>query len=359
MECRVGTCRRPATYYSRIFLDVHLLNMFLGDFKLRNISVTDEFRRYSYGMVSFFRIKLYIYRSKPISKSQYYHIIAYEELDKDQDYFNLLDSNEEDEDLSTSEDADEEDDNIQLDSCSADDATDADNDINSLEDVYKKANPNIPESPGLVGTWSGFCYYGSSTASDIDGVTSFQIDCLDGQGKFTGGGRDFDGDFHIYGTIEGKTITFSKNYSQPVDGKSYEYSGEINEGLDRIDQGKWGPVESVPSWIFALQKKSVEYVQFHPSGTKDGKTKLRLLWNFAIQVTLHRLSARTIRWSVLEKRRDQRRRFIALFKGSRAVGLNASHAAELRTLQSTLSIADLTLYRRLALLEQDREVVHR
>jgi hypothetical protein len=166
------------------------------------------------------------------------------------------------------------------------------------------------------------------------------------------------GDFSIDGTLEGKIIVFSKKYFQPVDGKLWENSGEINERLDRIE-GKWGGIESAPSGIFDLQKKSVEYVQFRPSGAKDGKKKLRLLWKFAIEVTLHRLSTRTIRWSVLKKRRDQRRRFIALFKESRAVGLNGSEAAELKTLQSTLSIADLTLYRKLALLEQDREVVHR
>ena len=285
-------------------------------------------------------------------------MIAYEELDKDRNYFNLLESDSEDDDLSTSDDADEEEDNIQSDSCSADDATDTDDDINSLEDIYENTNPNIPESPGLVGTWSGFYYYGPSTSSDIDGITSFQINYLDGQGRFTGSGRDPLGDFSIDGTLEGKTIVFSKKYFQPVGGKPWEYSGEINEGLDTI-KGKWGGVESAPSGNFYLQKKSVEYVQFCPSGAKDSKKKLRFLWKFAIEVTLHRLSTRTIRWSVLKKRRDQRRRFIALFKGSRAVGLNGSDAAELRTLQSTLSIADITLYRRLALLDQDREVVHR
>ena len=323
--------------------------MFIGGFKLRNISATDEFRRYSYGMVSFFSI-LHIYHSKPIGKSQYYHMFAYEELDKDWDYFNLPDSEF---DLSTREDADEEDDSIQLDSYSADNATNANDNINSLEYVYEETNPNIPGSPGLVGTWSGFSH---STSSNIDGITNFQINYLDDEGRFTGNGRDSMGAFSIDGTLKGKTIVFSKKYSQPVD-ECGEYSGEINEGLNRIT-GKWGRGESAPLGTFDLQKKSAEYVQFCPSGAKDGKKKLRLLWKFAIEVTLHRLSPRTIRWSVLKKRRDQRRRFIALLKGSRAVGLNSSDAAELKTLKSTLSIADLMLYRRLALLEQDREVVH-
>ena len=281
-------------------------------------------------------------------------MISYEELDKDRDYFTLRHSEI---GLSTSDDSDEDDDNIQLDPYSADDAADANDNINSLEYVYEETNPNIPESPGLVGTWSGFYYYGFSTFSDIDGITSVQINYLDDQGRFTGGGRDSVGDFSIDGTLEGKTIAFSKKYSQPVD-VCWEYSGEINEGLDKI-AGTWGPVSSVPFGIFDLQKKSVEYVQFRASWEKDGKKKLRLLWKFAIEVTLRQLSARTIRWSVLKKRRDQRRRFIALFNGSRAVGLNGLDAAELKTLQSTLSIADLTLYRKLALLEQDREIVHR
>ena len=282
-------------------------------------------------------------------------MIAYEELDKARDHFILphFESG-----LSTIDDTDEVDDDIQSELYSTDDATDANADINSLEHVYEETNPNIPESSGLVGTWSGFCYYGPSTSSEIDGITSFQINYLDGQGRFTGGGRDFDGDFTIDGTLQERTIVFSKQYSQPVGGKTWEYSGEINEGLDTIE-GKWGGVESAPSGNFALQKKSIEYVQFYPSGAKDGKKKLRSLWKFAIEVTLHRLSTRTIRWSVLKKRRDQRRRFIVLFEVSRAVGLNGPDAAELRTLQSTLSIADITLYRRLALLEQDREAVHR
>jgi hypothetical protein len=281
-------------------------------------------------------------------------MIAYEELDKARDHFILPDFKS---DLSTSDDADEEDNDIQSKLYSTDDATDANADINSLEHVYEETNPNVPESSGLVGTWSGFCYYGPSTSSEIDGITSFQINYLDDQGRFTGGGRDFDGDFSIDGTLEGKTIVFFKKYLQLVGGKPWEYSGEINEGPDRI-KGKWGGIESAPSGNFDLQKKSVEYVQFRPSEANDGKKKLRFLWKFAIEVTLHRLSTRTIRWSVLKKRRDQRRRFIALFKWSRAVGLNGSDAAELRTLQSTLSIADLMLYRRLATLEQDREVVH-
>jgi hypothetical protein len=149
-------------------------------------------------------------------------MIAYEELDKDRDHFIPPDFES---DLSTSDDAHKEDDNIQSDSYSADDATDANDDINSLEYVYEETNPNIPESPGLVGIWSGFCYYGPSPSSDIDGITSFQINYLDGQGRFTGGGRDFDGDFNIDGTLEGKTITFSKKYFHPVDEKKPRIRG--------------------------------------------------------------------------------------------------------------------------------------
>ena len=274
-------------------------------------------------------------------------------MDKDRDYFNLPNSAFY---LSTSDDV-EEGNNIQSDSYSADDATDANDDINSLEYVCEETNPNNPESPGLVGTWNGFYYYGFSTSRVTDGIMSLQINYLDVQGRFTGGGRDFVGNFSIDGTLEGKTIVFSKKYSHPFD-HCWGYSGEINEGLDRIS-GKWGNAESGPFGIFDLQKKSEEYVQICSSGENDAKKKFRLLWKFAIEVTLHRLSARTIRWSVLKKRRDQRRRFIALFKESQAVGLHGSDAAELRILQSTFSIADFTFYKRLASLEQDREVVHR
>jgi hypothetical protein len=112
-------------------------------------------------------------------------------------------------------------------------------------------------------------------------------------------------------------------------------------GLDRI-AGKWGSVESVPFGIFNLQKKFVEYFRIFPSEENDGKKKLRLSCKFAIEATLHRLSPRTICCSVLKKRRDQRRQFIALFKWSQSVGLNESDAAELRTLESTLLIADFT-----------------
>jgi hypothetical protein len=87
-------------------------------------------------------------------------MIAYEELDKDRDYFyfNLPVSKL---DLSTSDDAAKEDDDIQSESYSTGDAdTEANTDINSLEYVYEETNLNIPESPGLVGTWSGFYYYG-------------------------------------------------------------------------------------------------------------------------------------------------------------------------------------------------------
>lgn len=246
---------------------------------------------------------------------------------------------------------------------SADDATEANDDLNSLDYVYEETNPNsISELPGLVGTWSGFYYYGFSTSSEIDGIMTFQINHHDDQGTFTGGGHDIVGDFSIDGTLEGKTIILAKKYSRLVDGQRLEwtYSGEINEGLDTIG-GKWGSVDVdfVPSGMFSMQKKSVEYVQFLLSGEKDSQNKYRLLWKFAIAVTLRLLSARTIRWSVLKKRRDQRRRFIELFKGSRSIGLNGSDAAELRALQSTLSIADITLYEGLALLEQNREVVYR
>ena len=292
-------------------------------------------------------------------------MVASEELDKDWDYFylNLPDSRL---DLSTSNDTDEEGDGTGEEGDGTDeerndtdeegDNTNEEGDTEEDDNIQADLNPDISESPSLVGTWSGF-YYGFSTSSDIDGITSFQINDLDGQGGFIGGGCNSVGDFSIEGTLKGKTIVFSKKYSQPVDGRRWEYLGEINEGLDRIE-GKWGGVESAPSGIFDLQKKPVEDLQFRPSREMDGKKKLRLLWTFAIEVTLHRLSTRTIRWSVLKKRRDQRRRFIALFKRSQEVDFNRSEEAELKTLQSTLSTADFEFYKGLTLFERDREVIH-
>ncbi|KDR69994.1 hypothetical protein GALMADRAFT_145041 [Galerina marginata CBS 339.88] len=309
------------------------------DFKLRNISVTDEFRRYSYGM--------------------YYYMIAFEALDKDRDHFILP---EPDMDPFSSDDEDEDTNSVDpQDSHSADDATMPNYDINSLDYVYAETNSDISESPGdsgpvtLVGTWSGVYFYGFSTSSNADGVMtlmSFQVNDLDAQGMFTGSGSDTLADFSIDGTLDGKTVMFSKNYPRH---NALAYSGEINEEFNTI-VGKWGSTDSTPLGMFVLEKESVH---FYPSEEMDIKKKWRLLWKFAINVTLHRLSPRTIRWSFLKYRRDQRRQFIALFKGSRAVGLNESDAGELKTLQSTLSIADITLYKGLALLEQGREIVHK
>ncbi|KDR69957.1 hypothetical protein GALMADRAFT_160132 [Galerina marginata CBS 339.88] len=240
------------------------------DFKLRNISITDEFRRYSYGM--------------------YYYMIAYEALDKDREHFILPESEFY---PSTIDDDDEEADNINPDSDSADDAFEGINDINSLDYVYQKATSNVSESPSLVGTWSGFYYYGFSTSNDIDGIMSFQINDLDTQGMFTGGGSDTLADFSIDGTLDGKTIMFSKKYSRR--NLAWAYSGEINEELDTIE-GKWGRANSAsgPSGMFVVEKKSAEFVQFYPSKEKGVKKNWRLLWKFAINVTLHRRYIHTV-----------------------------------------------------------------
>ncbi|KDR69973.1 hypothetical protein GALMADRAFT_145027 [Galerina marginata CBS 339.88] len=292
------------------------------DFKLRNISITDEFLRYSYGM--------------------YYYVIAYEALDKDREHYILPESEFEiDPSVSDDEDEDEEADNIDSDSHSANDVTEVNHDINSLLYVYEKTNSNISESPGLVGTWSGFYYHGFSTSTHTDGVMGFHINELDTQGMFTGGGSDPQGDFGINGTLDGKTVMFSARYYRRD--MAWTCSGEINEELDTIE-GKWGSADSAPSGMFVMEKKSAGW---------------RLLWGLAINAILHQVSPRAIRWSFLKYRRDQRRQFIALFKESRAVGLNESDAAVLKTLQSTLSTADITVYKGLALLEQAREIVYR
>ncbi|KDR69989.1 hypothetical protein GALMADRAFT_145035 [Galerina marginata CBS 339.88] len=295
------------------------------DFKLRNISITDEFRRYSYGM--------------------YYYVIAYEALDEDREHYILPEAEL---DPSISDDEDEEVDHADY-SHSAADVTEVNNDINSLLYVYEKMN--ISESPGLVGIWSGIYYRGFSTSSgDADGVMGFHINELDPQGVFTGSGSDPQGDFSMNGTLDGKTVMFSTKY--PRRNMVWTYSGEINEELDTIE-GKWGSADSAPLGIFVVEKGSAELAQFYPSKEKKAKRNWRLLWGLAINAILHRLNPDAIHWSFLKYRRDQRRQFIALFKQSRAVGLNESDATVLKDLQSTWSTADITFYKGLALLEQD------
>lgn len=263
----------------------------------------------------------------------------------------------------------------------------------ALEAFTKLQIPSDGESSGPRGLWNGFYYYGFS-ANHTDGIMGFRIDSIGDDNTFTGGGTDALADFDIKGSLKGQEISFLKEYQQLVQGDklSWFYSGTTNDTCDTIT-GEWGRPPKAPLnetsetepdgesgdsdddgeggnsttgegerdmlGTFTVQKKPAEYIRFRPSEEAILENKPRALWKFALDAVTDSLSQHTLRWSTLEKRRNQRRRFILLWTEYQARGLsNTSEYEELHKLETQLSPVDLRFYRYLSRMVESRKVVH-
>ncbi len=95
-------------------------------------------------------------------------------------------------------------------------------------------------SHSLVGHWSGaFTYDGVNWGSD--GLVSFSISAHGEDGTVSGSGTDAFGPFTIAGALEGKQLTFLKEYTilQAGDKVTWRYQGTVDEEQDGIT-GTWG-----------------------------------------------------------------------------------------------------------------------
>ena len=236
----------------------------------------------------------------------------------------------------------------------------------------------ILESQSLLGEWTGFCAHGFSSSTETEGTMFCRIEKGNLDGSVGGVGSDPLGDFSITGTFKHPHVSLIAVYMnmQPLGANVTKrlFEGVVTENYRDIT-GKCGPFmenreenNDVGEEVrflgtFKLNRRSLAYAHLRPSEVAFQNNKPRALWKFALDSTLHALSGNTLRWSLLNTRRDQRQRFIALFiESQQDRPLDSKLAKEYSILQESLSEMDLRYYYSLAkiLYRQNRvQVFHK
>lgn len=136
---------------------------------------------------------------------------------------------------------------------------------------------------------------------------------------FTACGIEFDGDpFEISGTCEQDedgVVQVQWTISYPGDMRIY-YTGTLVDEYTIMGRRSYDNPDDF-DWHFVLKKIPDEYMTFRPSPLQlqVPENKPRLLWQYAISVTLHEVRRRRFSWSYIAGRRDARMAYLKVQAG--------------------------------------------